>query len=113
MSIDVGENKWPYRVKEPKDPAAVLDYQLDWSAWLGATETLSAVVWRVDNPSSEVTVTAQSFTAATTTVWLSGGTVSADTQNPTLAHVTCRITTNSVPIQRVDERTLILTIKDR
>jgi len=52
-----------------KDPAAVLDYDLDWSAWLG-TDTISVSDWTVD---SGLTSGAQSNTGAVATIWLQGG----------------------------------------
>lgn len=52
-----------------KDPDAVLDYQHDWSTWLGA-DTISTSTWTA----SGLTVDSDSNTTTTATVWLSGGT---------------------------------------
>jgi hypothetical protein len=68
-----------------KDPDAVLDYVVDWTAWLTPiSDTISAVQWTV---ATGLTMTAQINSSKTATIWLSGGTV-----NKTYL-VTCRITT--------------------
>ena len=54
-----------------KDPNAVVDFPVDWSPWL-EDDTIASSTW-VDVDTG-VTVTNSSFTATTTTVWLSGGT---------------------------------------
>ena len=54
-----------------KDPDAVLDYKMDWTAWLGETDIIVASSWKVDN--EEIVVDSDSFTDTDTTVWLSGG----------------------------------------
>jgi hypothetical protein len=53
-----------------KDPDAVLDYQFDWSDWLGS-DTVSTSTWTVPTGITKVTDTK---TTTTTTIWLSGGT---------------------------------------
>lgn len=55
-----------------KDPDATLDYQVDWSAWLG-TDTISVSSWIA---ASGITTgsPASSHTTTTATVWASGGT---------------------------------------
>jgi hypothetical protein len=85
-----------------KDPAAVLDYTLDWSTdgWLGI-DTIASVVWAVP---AGITQTAASNTTTGATVWLSGGTLA------TSYTVTCRITTAA---GRTDERSFRIIIKDR
>jgi hypothetical protein len=55
-----------------KTPEAVLDYSEDWSSWLGA-DTLVTSTWEI-TPSG-LTKESDSFTATTTTIWLSGGTL--------------------------------------
>jgi hypothetical protein len=55
-----------------KDPAATVDYEMDWAAYLeGSTITSSS--WSV-SPGG-MTITNQSNTPTLTTVWLAGGTV--------------------------------------
>lgn len=53
-----------------KDPDAVLDYQVDWSAWLG-TDTITASTWTLD---TGITKTLDTHTTTAATIWLSGGT---------------------------------------
>lgn len=53
-----------------KAPAAVLDYSLDWSAWLQPEETISSADWAVPDGITETTST---LSGALATVWLSGG----------------------------------------
>lgn len=57
---------WP-----PKDPDEVLDYEVDWSARLGA-DTISASTWTVP---VGITKDSDSKTNTTTAVWLSSGTL--------------------------------------
>jgi hypothetical protein len=54
-----------------KDPQAVLDYQIDWAAWLGS-DTISASTWTAE---TGITIASSTNTTTTATVWLSGGTV--------------------------------------
>jgi hypothetical protein len=87
----------------PKAPAAVLDYQMDWSSWLAAGETISSAVVSADagltvNPAGKAT----SVTAGVVTFWLGGGT------SGTYA-VTVTVTTSS----RVDSRTIQVTVAPR
>ena len=57
-------------ILEPKDPNAVVDYQIDWSEWLG-TDTIATSTWVV---SAGITNVTDSHTNTGTTIWLSGGT---------------------------------------
>lgn len=84
---------------QPKDPAAVLEYGLDWSAWLNGDAILSHAV-----TASGVTVDSSDAADGVVTAWLSGGT--AGTQ----AQITFSITTTG---GRTDERTLLLRVRDR
>lgn len=54
-----------------KDPNAVLDYEIDWSLWLGVG-SISSSVWFVPDG---ITKDSESNTTTTTTIWLSGGAV--------------------------------------
>lgn len=87
-----------------KDPDAVLDYAVDWSAsgssWLG-TDTISAVTWIVP---SGITLASSTHTSTVATIWLSGGT-SGQTYN-----ITCRITTVG---GRQEDRSFRVIVKDR
>lgn len=84
-----------------KDPAAVLDYTVDWDGddWLGA-DTISTVTWTV--PAGLATASS-SNTTTTATIWLSGGTAEQDYD------VQCRITTAG---GRTDERTIRLLVRE-
>jgi hypothetical protein len=88
----------------PKAPAAVLDYQMDWSNWLAAGETISsadvsAATGLTVNPAGKAT----SVAAGVVTFWLGGGTSGA-----TYA-VTVTVTTGS----RVDSRTIQVSVGPR
>lgn len=86
-----------------KDPAAVLDYTLDWDAedWLGADTITGTPVWTVP---SGLTKDSQSNTTTTATAWLSGGTADQDYD------VACKITTTA---GRTDERTIRIQVRNR
>jgi hypothetical protein len=86
-----------------KDPDANLDYQIDWSEWLGA-DTISASVWTVAPPAGGLTAATPSQTTVTTRVWLSGGTVGQTVR------VTNRITTAQ---GRIDERSFNVRLGER
>lgn len=83
-----------------KDPDAVLDYQIDWSAWLGS-DTIATSTWTVG---TGITMDGHTSTTKTATVWLSGGTVG------TSYSVTNRIVT---ALGRTDERTIQITVKNK
>lgn len=55
--------------KATKDPSSVLDYQLDWSAWLAGNDTISTSTWSA----SGITIDSDANTSTSATVWLSGG----------------------------------------
>lgn len=93
---------WPHKVETPKDPEAVLDYILDWSDWLAAGEIITASSWTMDG---DATLLLNAFSDTTATVGVSGGT--------TTFRLTNSITTNSVPLARQDQRTLIVKVKDK
>lgn len=83
-----------------KDPAAVLDYTVDWSAWLG-TDTISASTWTVPTGITKVT---DNYTPTTATAWFSGGTLG---KSYAIVH---RVTTLG---GRTDERTITLFLENR
>ena len=83
-----------------KDPAAVLDYQIDWSDWLD-TDTIQTSTWAA---ATGLTVDSDALTATTTTVWLAGGT----------AGQSYEITNHIVTVAgREDERTLLIMIAEQ
>jgi uncharacterized RDD family membrane protein YckC len=53
-----------------KDPNDILDYQIDWSAWLGV-DTIVTSTWFVP---AGITKNSDSKTTGVTLIWLSGGT---------------------------------------
>jgi hypothetical protein len=57
-------------VKFTQDQNEVLDYLVDWSQWLPAGDTIVSSTF---TPQTGITTTNTSFTATTTTVWVSGG----------------------------------------
>lgn len=83
-----------------KDPDAVLDYQVDWSAWLDG-DTITTSEWIVPDG---IVKDSDSHTDTAATIWLSGGTLN------TTYLVTNRITTAA---GRTDDRTIRITIRDR
>lgn len=83
-----------------KDPAAVLDYTIDWEYWLD-TDTIDTSVWTV--PAGIVNA-ADANTATTATIWLSGGT------HDTVYSVTNTITTTG---GRTDERSIEVHVENR
>lgn len=84
-----------------KDPEAVLDYQLDWSSWLPAGDTIATSTWVVP-----VGITKNSDTkdATTTTIWLSGGT------EGTLYQLVNRVVTTE---GRTEDQTVVVMITSR
>jgi hypothetical protein len=86
-----------------KDPHAVVDMQIDWSAWLGA-DTIALSTWILPVAVDDLTIDRNSFTATTTTVWLSGG------AHGNTHYLTNRITTIG---GRINDQTLTLTVENR
>ena len=84
-----------------KDPSAILDWVFDWSAWLGAGETITshtivAATGIVKDSSTEA--------AGKVTVWISSGTTG------TTYKCACKIATSA---GRTDERTIWIQVQDR
>ena len=86
--------------KFTKDPQAVLDYEIDWSAWL-EEDTISASEWTVPDG---LTLESDSFADTTTMAWLSGGTAGTNYD------VTCEIVTDG---GRTDDRTITIQVKQK
>jgi len=85
------------------DPQSVLDYAIDWSAWLGDSETISASSWTVPAGITQTTP-APSFTDTVTTIWLTSGTLF------TSYAVVNHITTNQ---GRQQDQTITLQVRSR
>lgn len=84
-----------------KDPAAVLDYTFNWSAWLVAGDTLSTATVLAD---TGLTVASTSIVGQTVTAWLSGGEAGASYR------VTCQVQTSG---GRTDERSIVVEVAQR
>lgn len=84
-----------------KDPQAVLDYQVNWAAWLDG-DTISASTWTV--PAGLTQPSPASNTTTTATVWIAGGTAGSS------YNVVNHITTTA---GRQNDATLRIFIKDR
>ncbi len=83
-----------------KDPAAVLDYQVDWSRWLGA-DTLATSTWTVP---TGLTQAGASNSSTTATIWLSGGT--AGVTYTLVNHIT-------TAGGRAEDRAVYIVVKER
>lgn len=83
-----------------KDPAATLDYQVDWSAWLG-TDTIDTSTWTLP---TALTKTSESHTPTVATIWVSGGV------NGKIYYLTNHITTAG---GRIDERTITIIMENK
>lgn len=59
-----------YRKAPPKDPDETLDYGWDWSEYLPQGDEITVSEWTLPDG---LTKEADGFSAKTTTVWLSGG----------------------------------------
>lgn len=58
-----------------KDPAEKKDYAINWTAHLGAAETITTSTWTVP---TGLTGSAQTATTTVTTTWLAGGTAGTE-----------------------------------
>ena len=83
-----------------KDPDAIVDYGIPWTAWLVA-DTIATSTWVVP---TGITKASDTFTTTQTTIWLSGGTVGAEY---TLVN---RITTAA---GRTQDQTIYIRIEER
>lgn len=84
-----------------KDPEAVLDYQVNWLAWLGSSDTIATSVWIVP---SGIVKDSDTNTTTTATIWLSSGEDGADYE------IVNRITTAS---GREDDRTITIQVRSK
>ena len=88
-----------------KDPAAVLDYMIDWGAEYLDGDMLAASEWSVtpDEPDG-VAIVGSDFDATTATVKAGGG------SRGRIYRLINRVTLNS---GRVDERSIVLRVEER
>lgn len=88
-----------------KDPDAVLDYAIDFSAWLVAGDSISTATWAIDvAPDADLAIDSSSIVGGVPTVWLSGGTAGETYV------VRCRIVTSD---SRTDDRSIVVQMRDR
>jgi len=88
-----------------KDPMAIIDFAVDWSANIAADRTITASVWQVlPGGSGAVAVEAAISEPQRSIATLSGG------QSGQVYHVTNRVTFSD---GRNDERTLVLRVEDQ
>ncbi len=88
-----------------KDPAATIDYAIDWSAGYLVGQTITTSVWHVaPDGAGAVSVEANSITAGGTVATLSGGLPGC------LYHITNTVNFSD---SRSDERMLVLRVEDR
>ncbi len=86
-----------------KDPAAVIDYAVDWSAGYLTGQVIAASAWIVA-PAGSVAVVADRFEPGRAIATLSGG------QAGSVYRITNRVTFSD---GRIDDRTLVLRVEDR
>ena len=84
-----------------KDPASILDFVFDWSAWLEAAETITSHTITVP---TGIVKDSSTEASGKVTVWLSGGTDGTDYA------IACKIVTSST---RTDERTITVACRNR
>ncbi|WP_250502855.1 hypothetical protein [Caballeronia sp. AZ7_KS35] len=77
---------FPYVPSFIKDPQAVLDFNWDWSAWLGEGETITD---KTVSPDAGLSVNSSSIEGGVVSAWLSGGVAGAN------YIVACTITTSA------------------
>jgi len=93
--------KWP-----DKDPDAIKDYSVDWSAMLAESETITDSSWAPSDPAlivESASPHAPSILGGVCSCWLSGGVAG------TTYTVTNRITTSR---GMVDDRTVTIKVKE-
>lgn len=70
-----------YTFKAQKDPAELLDFTIDFTPDLNASEPLDVIngnEWRIEGRDQNLTIVTTDTTSTTCTVWLSGGSKSSD-----------------------------------
>lgn len=88
-----------------KDPGAVLDYSIDWSAWVPTGDSISAATWSTSDAALVVESSpAPSLASGVATAWLSGGV------RGVRYTATCQVTTTA---GRIDERSIEIKCRDR
>lgn len=103
MTVTVKSSSWPYKVKEPIDPKAVLNYGIDWTDWLPTDALIDTSTWVAVGGTVEHSTHADGIAY----VWVSSGVVGSTIT------LTNHIVLDTVPVALEDERTLLLKVKDR
>lgn len=88
--------RWPF-----KDPNEVLDFEVDWTARIGSTDTISTVTWTVP---TGIAKEDESVSGKIAIVWLSGGTEGQS------YNVGCRVVTTG---GRTYDETIVLPVRSR
>jgi hypothetical protein len=92
-------------IKAAKDPDSVKDYSVDWTDWLKQSDdSIASSQYFVDDDTL-VIEDGDGHNDARTVVWLSGGVAGKKYR------VTNRITTNSTPIARVEDRSFVIPVR--
>jgi hypothetical protein len=94
-----------------KDPNSTLDYSWDWRDWLAqvgdSIVTATFIVTDPEGATTPLVVASSVHFDGMVTAFVSGGTVGKTHK------LTCRITTNSTPTPRTDDRSLYIIIRER
>lgn len=84
-----------------KDPAAMLDYAVDWSRWLAEGETIATSTWTVP---AGITSEEEANNSTAAQIWLAGGSVGKRYR------VTNKIITSA---ERQNERTITIEVQNQ
>ncbi|MFZ5667201.1 MAG: hypothetical protein ACOY7L_18450 [Pseudomonadota bacterium] len=85
-----------------KDPAATLDYAVDWSDWLAADETIED--YRVICEDDDIEISTPVETAGVVRFQVGGGLAGAD------YYLTIEVSSSS---GQIDQRTLLIPVRER
>ncbi len=87
-----------------KDPDAILDYEIDWAAWLASGDSIDTATWTSAPTGIIADSPAPAVDGTKARVWLDGGTAGQTYQ------LTCHIETTQ---GREDDRTVKVKVKNR
>lgn len=86
-----------------KDPQAMLDYGMDWSAWLASDEAIVESLWRAE-PEGGLSLSGEGHDASASRVTVAGGVP---------RHVYCLVNGITTSLGRSDERSITIRIVER
>lgn len=92
------------KTTSPKDPQATLDYDVDWTKWLGSMGDVDAINSSSFAAEAGLTVSSDTHDGRVAKVWLTGGAVGRDYR------VTNHIVTTS---GRVNDYSFIVPVRQR